>query len=943
MIHTCLCCVLAALLPAALPCQEEDVFRAFREPSPREAAIAQEMTALANKSHRVRDSRRVVATMTTTPRRIALIEPALDSLLGQSRALEALYLFVPHVFRRDGSTYEMPAWLLSKPGVTLVRCEDAGPATHMLEVLRAEREPDTYILQVDDDQRYGRELLENLLRATGPLPGRAIGAGTQHAHTYLSGVVLEGVHGVLFQRKFFDASVFDFGGFSESCRLHDDLWLSAHLAKRAVERETLAGRFGTKPLEYGFQEDALYRGGAGSDNTKNFYLCIASLLRVHPKLFEPRHRVVVAAPLLPGYVKDAAAAKTALRRFMHMRRQHNGGPHALYLMGTPPQAQQDTSECVSLRGGFVQHVGGWPDDLDIVVHDGGPGAGLEESLRLTLGMEEDPQTIIVIFNSPPAPKRLHQILMWHAGCHQERAPGHHGREPCHGASGSVSLRRHAAYELGLIPEGVFLQRFSALHENTHLDQRFLWRDDSGPWSEAPTDRRQFASFMRRAAEDDVVKALRRETAESKRRIVATLGTSFRRLWRLGIVISSLLRQRESILRIYVFVSVHRRSRRCAPGWLQARPRVSTVCVTNAGPAAALLGILNRETLPETGVLFCDDAHRYGTGLLENLLHASELWPGTAVGCLGSSFGKHGGPVAMSSLGVLYYRRFLDSRLSDNLNGPCTAHVDMAAAAHLALEGVPMRLVGETFGTRRTSPRPTVAANGRSACYTHLVGHNEFLWASRVPGRCVLFVSLLEGTDAFLLELTIRYASLQTRKPDEVVLLAASGGLLAKDGPAAPAWQHRLPADTEVELSGPLGGGVARINVQTGTQADVPLHGFLGSLRDRAGCVVRSNTGMGQMRSFVLSVATCADGRCSVRPALHRSFELEREASTALIYTSAERLVNERLVAENLRCLDGCEPQCGAQHWCGQSVTRSDGAPYDLTIRRMAGYREYTTN
>ena len=44
----------------------------------------------------------------------------------------------------------------------------------------------------------------SLLTATGPLPGRAIGAATQHAYHYLQGAVLEGVHGVLFQRKFFD-------------------------------------------------------------------------------------------------------------------------------------------------------------------------------------------------------------------------------------------------------------------------------------------------------------------------------------------------------------------------------------------------------------------------------------------------------------------------------------------------------------------------------------------------------------------------------------------------------------------------------------------------------------------------------------------------------------------------------------------------------------------
>ena len=44
-------------------------------------------------------------------------------------------------------------------------------------------------IQVDDDQSYGPMLLESLLRAVGPAPGRAIGAATQH-------------HGWIWQRLF---------------------------------------------------------------------------------------------------------------------------------------------------------------------------------------------------------------------------------------------------------------------------------------------------------------------------------------------------------------------------------------------------------------------------------------------------------------------------------------------------------------------------------------------------------------------------------------------------------------------------------------------------------------------------------------------------------------------------------------------------------------------
>ena len=43
---------------------------------------------------------------------------------------------------------------------------------------------------MDDDQQYGPRLLEKLLSAQKLLPGRAIGAATQHAYNYLHGAVL---------------------------------------------------------------------------------------------------------------------------------------------------------------------------------------------------------------------------------------------------------------------------------------------------------------------------------------------------------------------------------------------------------------------------------------------------------------------------------------------------------------------------------------------------------------------------------------------------------------------------------------------------------------------------------------------------------------------------------------------------------------------------------
>lgn len=227
------------------------------------------------------------------------------------------------------------------------------------------------------------------------------------------------------------------------------------------------------------------------------------------------------------------------------------------------------------------------------------------------------------------------------------------------------------------------------------------------------------------------------------------------------------------------------------------------------------------------------------------------------------------------------------------------------------------------------------------CWSFLLSRHKRLWDSQPHERSVMFVSLLEGVDSFMLDLTLRYAGLQSRKPDEVVFL--SSGILQE-----PQKQTLLPLDpegalgaAEVELSGSPGSGSVRVVDLAGRNLSVSLPDFLVSLRDKAGAVMRlRSTPTGPARSLVLSVLSCGDGPCSVRPLLSHAFNRELEPRTALVFVSAERLLNERLIEENVACLSACEPKCSQQIWCGQTSTRADGALYDLSIRRSAGYRNH---
>ena len=55
---------------------------------------------------------RIVSAMTTTPKRLKLMEPCLKSLLAQTHPLDAIYIFVPWKYlRKPEQLYEMPEFL----------------------------------------------------------------------------------------------------------------------------------------------------------------------------------------------------------------------------------------------------------------------------------------------------------------------------------------------------------------------------------------------------------------------------------------------------------------------------------------------------------------------------------------------------------------------------------------------------------------------------------------------------------------------------------------------------------------------------------------------------------------------------------------------------------------------------------------------------------------
>jgi hypothetical protein len=240
----------------------------------------------------------IVVSMTTTPHRINKMEQPLECLSRQQIQPKQIFVSIPHIFKRDNLTYEIPDWLDSFPNVTILRTEDYGPATKLLGALKnAPINDDTIIVTADDDTCYPENWLLRLAVRAKQYPAQAVGVSgvDLDSNNKTDGIarikkdrapasILEGYGGVAYRSKFFDDSVYDMTAIDNPCYNSDDLYLSYHLAKNNIARQTLTNRFITfrymKQEIYAQESDALYRMAIAQN--QRYQGCFAYLQQVYP-------------------------------------------------------------------------------------------------------------------------------------------------------------------------------------------------------------------------------------------------------------------------------------------------------------------------------------------------------------------------------------------------------------------------------------------------------------------------------------------------------------------------------------------------------------------------------------------------------------------------------------------------------------------------------------
>lgn len=250
----------------------------------------------------------IVVTFTTTPYRIHDMEPTIKSILKQNINVDAIYVAIPYIFKRDNLTYTIPEWLQKQRKIQIIRTEDYGPATKLLGVLKhVPLDPQTIIITVDDDITYPKNTIVRLAYEAKKFPHAAIGIAGVHPKYDDQGIlvsnniggfkpasapraqatILQGFAGIAYRRIFFADDIFNIENAPRECINADDVYLSFYLARNNIPRQVLSNKYINKLMinydnKIGLKPDALHKlTPSPSDKHR---ICIAYLKGLYPNV-----------------------------------------------------------------------------------------------------------------------------------------------------------------------------------------------------------------------------------------------------------------------------------------------------------------------------------------------------------------------------------------------------------------------------------------------------------------------------------------------------------------------------------------------------------------------------------------------------------------------------------------------------------------------------------
>ena len=266
----------------------------------------------------------IYVSLTTSPRRLPRLDITLWSLTTQSLPASQIYVFVPPVFARDGSLYDLSLPVVARMqsrGVKFVQVpRDLGPITKIAPLVSIvpEREFASWLVSVDDDVFYPPNLLEDLTAAgasffdssnstdsgavsmTGAIfENYAPEANSSEGFKYKGFVehgnvsaILEAFGAIAYRRSSLGtyaalSEYVSLASKSRQCLFSDDVVMSnwARWNKgslRIVFTPKLNRHMSSfEQLQSGFSDDALFRGaGEGNKMTERYWQCLQHLKEI---------------------------------------------------------------------------------------------------------------------------------------------------------------------------------------------------------------------------------------------------------------------------------------------------------------------------------------------------------------------------------------------------------------------------------------------------------------------------------------------------------------------------------------------------------------------------------------------------------------------------------------------------------------------------------------
>ena len=207
--------------------------------------------------------------LSVMPDRLSSAQKVLNGLLANTLAPTGIVVAIPHVLKRTGQEYSLE-FLESISSIDdrikIVRCEDNGPVTKYLELVKYVSNPKALCIIVDDDINYSPQFIQRMSANYMAVDDEVISNNVLRVRGF-DWVVPEGFSGVGFMRDVIKLphfeSYIEFSKQNTESFLADDALMGFYFNLIGANVSSSITQIFTTPMNENYDENALHKIGKG--------------------------------------------------------------------------------------------------------------------------------------------------------------------------------------------------------------------------------------------------------------------------------------------------------------------------------------------------------------------------------------------------------------------------------------------------------------------------------------------------------------------------------------------------------------------------------------------------------------------------------------------------------------------------------------------------------